>query len=88
MSTEKLSIRQVKAARELLGWTQRDLAARSGVSLPTIMRLEAQGGDLGGRATTVEAIRAALEGCGVLFLDGNGGGPGVRMAGMSERLKE
>jgi hypothetical protein len=40
---------QVKAARALLGWSQADLARRSGVSEPTIARLEALKGELGGR---------------------------------------
>jgi predicted transcriptional regulator len=75
----KPSVRQVKAARALLAWSQEDLAVASGVSLPTIWRLEAADGDLGGRQSTVDAIKAALEAAGVEFLDENGGGPGVRL---------
>jgi transcriptional regulator with XRE-family HTH domain len=69
----------VKAARALLGWSQADLAQASGVSEPTIKRLEAAGGDVGGRPQTGAAIRAALEEAGVMFLEENGGGPGVRL---------
>jgi predicted transcriptional regulator len=73
MSIGKLSIRQLKAARELLAWSQVDLAAHSDVSLPTIQRLEAKEGDLGGRPETSEKIVAALEKAGVEFLgDGQG----------------
>lgn len=79
MSIEKLSIRQVKAARALLSWSQEDLAQASGVSVPTIARLEAADGVLGGRASTASAIFAALEQAGVIFLDGDGQGPGVRL---------
>lgn len=79
MSILKVSIRQVKAARALLDWSQSDLANQSGVSDPTIKRLEAADGDLGGRRTTVEAIRTALENAGVEFIAENGGGPGVRL---------
>ena len=79
MSIPKVSIRQVKAARALLGWTQSDLATRSGISAPTIKRLEASDGDLNGRAATAEAIRDALEAAGVQFIAENGGGPGVRL---------
>ena len=43
-----ISIRQVKAARALLGWSQADLARRSGISEPTVARLEAVEGELGG----------------------------------------
>lgn len=79
MSIAKLSIRQVKAARALLGWSQRDLARESGISVPTIMRLEAGDGDLGGRQTTVAAIRQALEAAGVEFIEQDNGGPGARL---------
>jgi predicted transcriptional regulator len=79
VSIGKISIKQVKAARALLGWTQPDLAAASGVSVPTIARLESEDGDLGGRASTGAAIRAALEQAGMIFLEPNGEGPGVRL---------
>ncbi len=61
------------------GWTQDDLAARSGVSQPTIKRLEAEGGELGGREETGEKIRHALEKAGIEFTNGNS--PGVRLKG-------
>jgi transcriptional regulator with XRE-family HTH domain len=35
-----ISIRQLKAARALLGWSQADLAIMAGVSRPTIQRIE------------------------------------------------
>jgi len=69
----------VKAARALLGWSQSELANQSGVSDPTVKRLEAADGELGGRLSTVEAIRAALENAGVEFIAENGGGAGVRL---------
>ena len=77
MSILKVSIRQVKAARALLGWSQKDLAGASGVSEATIKRLEAGQGDLGGRQATVDAIRAALESGGIEFT--NRDQPGVRL---------
>jgi transcriptional regulator with XRE-family HTH domain len=75
----KVSIRQVKAARALLDWSQQQLAVAANVSVPTIKRLEAQGGLLGGRSETGSKIQLALEQAGVEFLDENGGGPGVRL---------
>ncbi len=75
----KVSIRQIKAARALLGWSQRDLAAAADVSIPTVKRLEAQEGPLGGRDETGMKIRSALESAGVEFIDENGGGSGVRL---------
>jgi DNA-binding XRE family transcriptional regulator len=75
----KVSIRQIKAARALLDWSQEQLATEADVSVPTIKRLEAQDGPLGGRSETNIKIRAALETAGVEFINENGGGPGVRL---------
>ncbi len=71
------NIKQIKAARELLGWSQETLVEMSGVSISTIKRLEAEGGDLGGRPATGEKIVTALEKAGVEFT--NGDQPGVRL---------
>lgn len=77
MSILKISVRQIKAARSLLDWSQERLAEASGVSLPTIRRLEAVNGDLGGRRETVEKITASLEDEGIKFHDGDS--PGVTL---------
>ncbi len=83
LSTLKVSIRQIKAARALVGWSQADLAKASGVSEPTLKRLESAYGDLGGRADTVAKIITALEKANIEFLAkdqaSGGGGPGVRL---------
>jgi predicted transcriptional regulator len=62
-----------------LAWSQSDLAEASGISEPTIARLESQDGEIGGRAGTATKIIAALEKAGVEFIAENGGGPGVRL---------
>lgn len=87
MSIENLSfhfpgitIRQVKAARALLDWSQMDLAFHSKVSEPTIARLEAEDGPLRGRAETANKIVGALVDAGIEFISENSGGPGVRLA--------
>jgi transcriptional regulator with XRE-family HTH domain len=77
LSIPKVSIRQIKAARALLEWSQEELAAASGVSIPTIKRLEAQNGDLGGREDTGARILEAIEHAGVEFT--NGDQPGVQL---------
>lgn len=69
MSIEILSIRQIKAARALLTWSQMDLAEYSGVSYPTIARLETKDGPVGGRKETANAIRSTFEEAGIQFLD-------------------
>jgi transcriptional regulator with XRE-family HTH domain len=81
----KVSIRQIKAARALLGWSQEELATASGVSVPTIKRLEAQDGPLGGRTETGDKIEIALKKAGVEFIEENGGGAGVRLRNRSRK---
>src|ERR1700681_4881857 len=75
----KVSIRQIKGARALLAWSQEDLARKANISVPTIKRLEASDGPLGGRNLTSEKIQKALRTAGMEFIDENGGGPGVRL---------
>jgi transcriptional regulator with XRE-family HTH domain len=58
---------------------QRDLAEQSGVSLETIKRIERIPGAVSAYASTVDAIRRALETAGVEFIPENGGGPGARL---------
>jgi transcriptional regulator with XRE-family HTH domain len=70
---------QVRAARMLLRWEQRELAEASGISLPAIKRLETIPGLLAAQSRTVDAIRAAFEAAGVELIAENGGGAGVRL---------
>jgi transcriptional regulator with XRE-family HTH domain len=70
---------QVRAARALLRWEQRDLAEASGVSLPSVKRLETQPGLLAAQERTIADLRKAIEKAGVEFIAENGGGAGVRM---------
>jgi transcriptional regulator with XRE-family HTH domain len=68
---------QLKAARALAKLDQYELAARSGVSIPTIKRMEAGDGPVRGNYDNVAAVVAALESAGVEFT--NGDQPGVRL---------
>jgi transcriptional regulator with XRE-family HTH domain len=72
---------QSRAARGLLAWTQKELAARAGVGIVTVQQLEAQINQP--RRATLDVIRRAFEAAGVELIDENGGGPGVRL---KERL--
>ena len=74
-----LSSELIRAARALLRWEQRDLAAASSVSLPTVKRLEAKPGIMAAHMSTTVALRKALEAAGIEFIDENGGSPGVRL---------
>jgi DNA-binding XRE family transcriptional regulator len=73
---------QMRAARALLGIDQRQLAERSGVSLPTIQRMEASDGNVRGVIDTLTKIVEAFDLAGVeLIGDGTnsvGQGRGVR----------
>ncbi|MER8381516.1 transcriptional regulator [Mesorhizobium sp. M0923] len=71
---------QLRAARALLQWDQKALAAKSKVSVATIKRLEPLAGMLKANQVTIEALKRALEAGGVEFIPENGGGPGVRLA--------
>jgi transcriptional regulator with XRE-family HTH domain len=73
-----LTVEQLRAARGLLGWSQSKLAARAGISLPTVKRVETE---LGPRVSdeTRNKLQRALESAGVEFIRENGGGPGVRL---------
>jgi transcriptional regulator with XRE-family HTH domain len=74
-----LTSEQIRAARALLRWEQKDLASASGVSLPTIKRLETKPGPLNAHGPTIDALSRALGEAGVQFIPENGGGPGVRL---------
>lgn len=67
---------QCKMARAALGLGVRDLAALAAVSPDTVARLE-RGEEL--KPRTIDAIRAALEYAGVVFVPENGEGAGVRL---------
>jgi len=70
---------QIQAARALARLRQSELAERSGVSVDTIKRLEGLRGRVTAQLATVMSIRETLEAAGVIFIDENGEGPGVRL---------
>jgi len=74
-----LTSAQIRAARSLLRWSAEDLAAQTLLSVATIRRAELTEGETSMTATNDLAVRRALENAGVEFIDGNGGGPGVRL---------
>jgi transcriptional regulator with XRE-family HTH domain len=73
---------QMRAARALLGIDQRQLAELSGVSLPTIQRMEASEGNVRGVVDTLTKVVEAFDRAGIeLIGDGavsRAGGRGVR----------
>ena len=74
---------QLRAARALAGFDQRGLAELSGLSLPTIQRMEASEDVIRGQVESLMKLIAALEGAGVELIGqgavSEGGGRGVRL---------
>jgi transcriptional regulator with XRE-family HTH domain len=68
---------QIRAARGLIQWSQNELAEQSGLSVPTIKRMEGPIGPGRSSSDNVTAVRRALEAEGVEFT--NGDAPGVKL---------
>jgi transcriptional regulator with XRE-family HTH domain len=73
---------QMRAARALVGIDQRQLSELSGVSVPTIQRMEASEGNVRGTVETLTRVIEALDAAGVELIGDNvrsvGDGRGVR----------
>ena len=82
---------QIRAARALLGIDQRQLAEASGLSLPTIQRMESSDGQVRGNVDSLVKVVDALERAGVeLIAEGSvstEGGRGVRLKQTEESPK-
>jgi transcriptional regulator with XRE-family HTH domain len=74
---------QMRAARALLGLDQRALAERSGLSLPTIQRMEASDGVIRGNVDSLMKLTTALQAAGIELIGDDApsptGGRGVRL---------
>lgn len=70
---------QLKAARALIGWSQDALAEKSGVSSPTVKRMENSDGVVRGHAESVWKIQQCLEAAGIEFIAEDEKGFGVRL---------
>jgi len=74
---------QLRAARALLGVDQRRLAELSGLSVPTIQRMEASDGLIRGNVDSLMKLVGALNAAGIELVDegavSSGGGRGLRL---------
>lgn len=68
---------QCRAGRALLNWSQGQLAEAAKVARATLAEFES--GKRAPYPRTLDDIRSALEAAGVIFIDQNGDGPGVRL---------
>jgi hypothetical protein len=75
----RISSAQIRAGRALVRWSAADLALEAKLGLATIRRAEVTEGATSMTVANELAVRRALEGAGVEFIDENGGGPGVRL---------
>ena len=74
---------QLRAARALLGIDQRQMAELSGLSVPTIQRMEASDGVIRGNVDSLMKLVSGLESVGIELINEGavspGGGRGVRL---------
>ena len=59
--------RQLRAARDLLGWEQMDLKRHAKVSIGTIRRMESFRGPVNARTETLSKVVTAMERFGIKF---------------------
>lgn len=76
---------QLRAARALLGIDQRRLADLSGLSVPTIQRMEASDGTIRGNIDSLVKLIAALDAAGIELI---GEGAASQSGGRGLRLRE
>lgn len=82
---------QLRAARALLGIDQRRLAELSGLSVPTIQRMEASEGVIRGNVDSLVKLVEALGNAGLELIGegavSSGGGRGVRLKDVAPETK-
>lgn len=74
-----ISSSQLKAARDLLGWTAKDLSENSGVGLATIRRYELQQGVINANKSVCTTLISTLVDQGIEFLGDPELNPGVML---------
>jgi transcriptional regulator with XRE-family HTH domain len=74
---------QCRAARGPLGWNQKELAEKAGISAVAVDHFET--GISEPRRSTLDVVRRAFERVGVVFIDENGGGAGLRFKKGADR---
>jgi transcriptional regulator with XRE-family HTH domain len=78
-----ITAEQLRAARALIGIDQRELAQRSGLSVPTIQRMEASRGVVRGNVDSLMKLVDALAANGIELIGegavSSSGGRGVRL---------
>ncbi|MGN7294694.1 helix-turn-helix domain-containing protein [Rhizobium sp. SAFR-030] len=73
---------QCRAARALLDWSQQQLADHSKIGNATIRNFES--GKSAPQHATLDVLRRCFESAGIIFIDQNGNGHGVRFRDRQE----
>jgi transcriptional regulator with XRE-family HTH domain len=81
--------RLIAAARALTGVSQPDLARAAGLSVPTLMQMEAGGAAPLQSARDAEAVTRVLESFGAMFIpESDGIGAGVRLKFLRQDVRQ
>ena len=76
----RVTSEQIRAGKAMLRWSGEELAARAGLSLSTVRRVEASYGVPDGQnLKTLIAITKAFEDAGIEFIGDPDDAPGVRL---------
>ena len=74
-----ITAEQIRGARAMLRWSAKKLAEESGLSWPTIQRMESAVGVPSGLSKNLDLIQRTLEDAGIIFIGEDDQGPGVRL---------
>ena len=74
-----ITAEQIRGARAMLRWSAKKLAEVSGISIPTIQRMEAATGVPTSISKNLETIERTLRAAGIIFIDDGSAGPGIRL---------
>ena len=84
-ASDVITAAQLRAARALAGLDQKAIAELSGLSVPTIQRMEASDGVIRGNVNSLMKLIAALDAAGIELIAesavSQSGGRGVRLKG-------
>ena len=79
INVNMITAEQIRGARAMLRWSAKQLAEQAGLSWPTIQRMESAQGVPSGLSKNLELVQRALEGAGIIFIDEDDEGAGVRL---------
>ncbi len=79
INVNMITAEQIRGARAMLRWSAKQLAEQAGLSWPTIQRMESTQGVPSGLSKNLVLVQRALERAGIIFIDEDDEGPGVRL---------